>query len=218
MSQARILVVDDHPIVSKGLADLIDAEPGLSVCGDAATMPQAISQIHDLQPSLLIVDLSLKDGSGLELVKQVKCSWPDMPVLVLSMHDEQLYAERALRAGALGYVMKHEDPEVLLGAIRQVLRGKVYLSQSMQDAMLNKLVPGRADASVSGVASLTDRELEVFQLLGQGISTKEIANQLKLSVKTIETHRAHLKSKLGVKNATQLIRFAVEWWQQQDKP
>ena len=208
---AKILIVDDHPIVRHGLAQLINDVPGLTVCGASATPSEALRALVASDPHLVILDLSLGDDSGLELLKSLKARRPDLPVLVLSMHDEAYYADRVLRAGAMGYVMKQEAAEQVIAAIRQVLSGKVYLSEAMASSMLSRLVGGKATEGGSPVANLTDRELEVLQLIGKGLGTRQIADKLRLSVKTVENHREHLKAKLKLHSSAELVRYAVRW-------
>jgi DNA-binding NarL/FixJ family response regulator len=212
-TKTQVLLVDDHPIVRKGIAELINAEPDLQVCGEAATMQEAISLATKLKPGLLIVDISLDGNNGVELMKNLSGRQGAPPILAYSMHDESIYAERCLRAGAKGYVMKHSPPEVLLEAMRQVLKGKIYLSEPMSDRLLGKLVgAGSASApSSSPIDTLSDRELEVLQLLGKGQTTSQIADSLCLSVKTVETYREHLKQKLNLANGQELLRYAIEW-------
>ena len=215
--KSRALIVDDHPVVRRGLAQLIDREPNLQVCGEAGTVREALQAVADLDPDVVVVDVVLKSGSGIELVKDIKARRPDLPVLVLSMHDESLFAERALRAGARGYIMKQEATGKLLEAIRRVLKGEVYLSDGMASRMLLSFVGGRAGEGGSALESLTDRELEVFQMIGRGLTTRQIAHDIHLSVKTIETHREHIKKKLGLRNATELLQHATWWVQSQGK-
>jgi DNA-binding NarL/FixJ family response regulator len=205
------MIVDDHPLVRTGFRQLIESEPDLSVCYEAANMAQAIHVINNSKPDLAIVDLSLPDGNGLELIKRIHARYHDLPILVSSMHDEDLFAERALRAGAKGYINKQEVGEQVIAALRQVLAGKVYLSSHML-ARLAQELSGKPDrSSQSPVEHLSNRELEVFELIGHGMATGEIADRLHLSVKTIETHRANIKSKLRLSTAGELIRSAVQW-------
>lgn len=211
----RILLVDDHPIVCEGLAKRINSESDLVVCGQARDTYSALAAITKLKPDIAIIDIALGDGgSGVELIKDIKVRWPKLPMLALSMHDETLYAERSLRAGAKGYVMKQEDPELLLRAIQQVLRGHVYLSEKVKDAIVERL--GGAPPEVEGkrtsaVEKLSDRELEIFQFIGDGFATHEIADRLHLSMKTVATHRENIKRKLNLKTAEELTRFAIHW-------
>jgi len=211
--RSKVLVVDDHPVVRQGLVMMINNQSDLEVCGEAATAEAAFQTIADKRPDAAIVDLSLKDTTGLELMKDIKIRFPQLPVLVLSMHDEAIYAERALRAGARGYVMKEESAETILSAIRQVLAGKIYLSSRMTSRLLDMMAGGGAPAE-SPLKRLSDRELQVFQLIGRGLGTNEIAQQLHLSIKTVESYRAHLKEKLSLASATELQYYAIRWAQQ----
>lgn len=207
-----VLIVDDHPIVRKGLAQLISHEPDMNVCGDAEDVEQALAQVARLHPDIVIVDLTLKKLSGLDLIRQLQNLQPDLATLVLSMHDESLYAERALRAGARGYIMKQEGTDKLVTAIRTVLAGDIYVSERMAARMLGKLVGGRSSEAPGSVMDrLSDRELEVFELLGRGLSTRQVAERLNVSVKTIESHREHIKQKLQLRNANELIQHATQW-------
>lgn len=209
--RARILLVDDHPIVLQGLKQLINQEKDLMVCGEAADSNGALKAFGTLKPDLAIIDISLKQGSGLELIKTLKVRYPKMPVLVLSMHDDSLYAERVLRAGAKGFINKAEATDKLIAAIHKVLNGGIYLSDKIGSKILSKLFNGQPDKDISPMGCLSDRELEVFQLIGQGHATREIAEALHLSVKTIETYRENIKEKLKLKNATELVQHAVHW-------
>jgi len=211
----RVLIVDDHPIVRQGLAQLINQADDLQVCGQAEDSYQAMQAIKTLTPDMVIVDISLKDTSGMELIKDIKVQYADMPILTLSMHDEGVYAERALRAGARGYIMKQEATERVITAIRRVLAGEMYVSDTVAAKMVSKLASGAG--STSPLESLSDRELEVFRLIGEGHGTREVAEKLHLSIKTIETYRAHIKEKLGFKNANELFRAAVEWVNSEQK-
>lgn len=206
-----VLIVDDHPIVRQGLAQLIDQEADLHVCGQAEDAHQAMRAIRELTPDMVVVDISLKQTSGIELIKDVKVQYPSLPVLTLSMHDEGIYAERALRAGAKGYIMKQEATEKVVTAIRRVLAGEVYVSEGMAAKMVSKLVAGPAETGGSPVDRLSDRELEVFRLIGVGYGTREMAEKLHLSIKTIETYRAHIKEKLDLVDANELLRTAITW-------
>jgi len=209
-SKRKIIIVDDHPIVRQGLAQLINQESDLEVCGQAEDAHEALQIIDELDPDLVIVDISLKDTSGMELIKDLKVQFPQMPVLTLSMHDEAVYGERALRAGARGYIMKQEATENVVTAIRRVLAGDVYVSAGMAAQMVSKLVGGTKRAGTP-VDVLSDRELEVFRMIGEGFSTREMAEKLHLSIKTIETYRAHIKDKLGLQDASELLRTAIQW-------
>lgn len=214
----RVLLVDDHPIVCEGLAQKINGEPDLLVCGQAHDVHAALEAIEKLHPAIVVVDIALGTGSGVELVKDIKVRYPKLPTLMLSMHDEALYAERSLHAGAKGYVMKQEPPEVLLQAVRQVLRGQVYLSEKVKNTIVNRLGGNPAEGEVTTlVQALSDRELEVFQLIGEGFATHEIADRLHLSMKTVASHREHIKGKLNMKSGEELIRFAIHWQRHADE-
>jgi DNA-binding NarL/FixJ family response regulator len=207
----RVLIVDDHPMMRQGLAQLIDNEPDLKVCAEGDTGAQGLDIVVAQKLDLVLLDISLPDKNGLELIKDIRAIKPELPILIVSMHDEALYAERVLRAGARGYIMKQEGGIKLLQAIRQVLTGQIYVSDKMSARMLETFSGRKADAAASPVARLSDREFEVFQLIGQGKGTKEIADHLKLSVKTVEVHRAKIKEKLSLITATDLVRYAVRW-------
>ena len=209
-AKRRILIVDDHAIVRLGMRHLIAAEPDLSICGEAETAEQAMGLARTTTPDLAVVDLSLGATTGLELVRDLVEAFPALPVLVLSMHDEALYAERALRAGARGYIMKKGAAEGLIGAIRQVLAGRVYASEHVSQELLESLQDSTS-ARGGPLAGLTDRELEVFEMIGRGQSTAGIADQLHVSIKTIETYRSNIKTKLKLKDAAALVRYAVSW-------
>lgn len=209
--ELQILIVDDHPLVRVGLKAVIEAEKDLAVCGEATGQSDAIGLMEKLDPDLMIIDISIADGSGLELIAAVKAMKPDVRTIVSSMHDEAIYAERALKAGAMGYINKEEAPDRIVEAIRRVTQGKVYLSENMTERMLlNATHPTPGDSS-TGVDSLSNRELEVFEMIGRGLSTKEIAENLHLSVKTIETYRENIKRKLNLESGNELIRYAVHW-------
>lgn len=213
----RIIIVDDHPIVRQGLAELINQEKDIEVCGQAEDAPQAMKTIRALKPDLVIVDVSLKKTSGIELIKDIKAQYPNLCVLTLSMHDESLYAERALRAGAKGYIMKQETTEKIVAAIHKILSGQLYISDRMSARMLRKLVVGGTDLDSSPINRLSDRELEVFTLLGQGHGTRQISEQLHLSIKTIETYRSHIKEKLDLADSTELLQHAIQWVNSQNR-
>jgi DNA-binding NarL/FixJ family response regulator len=206
----RILIVDDHPIVRLGIRQMLAAESDLEICGEAESAEVAREVIRTAHPDLAIVDLSLAAGTGLDLIRFLRESLPTLPVLVLSMHDEALFAERVLRAGARGYIMKREAIIGLVGAIRQVLAGRIYVSEGTAQAVLERL-GHEPTAPDNPLAGLTDRELEVFDLIGRGQSTGAIAEQLGVSIKTVETYRSNIKTKLNLKDATDLIRFAATW-------
>ena len=207
----RVLLIDDHPILRQGLAQLINQEADLMVCGEADEAPKAFDAVATTKPDVALVDISLKGGNGLELIKNIKARFPELPLLVLSMHDESLYAERALRAGSLGYVMKEVAIENVLTAIRRVLAGEIFLSDKMKARLLNHYVSGRGKTPGSPIESLTDRELEVFRLIGEGRGTRQIAGDLHLSIRTVEAYREYIKDKLDLKNATELVQHAFQW-------
>ena len=207
----RVLLVDDHPIVRQGLALLIDREADLSVCGEADGAHSAFHAIETLRPDIVVLDISLNGPDGLEVLKELRVKTGILPVLILSMHDESIYAERAMRAGANGYIMKQEATEKVLVAIRRILQGDVYLSDRLTTTMLQQYVRGGAATKSSPLLNLTDRELEVFRLIGEGHGTRQIADELHLSVKTIESYQAHIKEKLALRNARELVQHAIEW-------
>ena len=212
-SKAKVLVVDDHPIVRQGLVQMIGHESDLEVCSEAESVADALKAISAHSPDVAVVDLSLKGVSGLELLKDIKVRHPKLPVLVLSVFDESIYAERALRAGAKGYMMKEEAAEKILAAIRTVLSGGIYLSPAMASRLLHLFVGGKSSTVASPADRLSDRELEVFQLIGKGFGNADIARQLHISPKTVETYRAHIKEKLELDGATELLRHAIQWVQ-----
>jgi len=209
--RARILVVDSHPITRYGIARLIDKEPGLMVCSESGNVPGALAAIKTLKPQLVLTDLNITGGDALEFIKDVQTHYPEVTLLVVTMHDEIFYAERALRAGARGYIMKDEPCEEVIEAIRHVLRGKIYISKKMSGKVLD-IFSGRhrrEDDTTTG--NLTDREFEVFGLIGHGMTTSEIAKRLGLSPKTVETHRIHIREKLHLDSGAALIQYAVRW-------
>jgi len=212
----RILIVDDHPIFRLGLAGLISEQPHLEVCGHAESAPLALEAMRNLKPDLVLLDLSLRGTNGIELIKLMKAEQPRLPILVVSMHDEAIFGLRALKAGALGYVMKAEAMAQVAEAITKVLRGKIYVSPNFSDKLIFKAIQSIEAGTGAPVDVLSDRELEVLQLLGKGHSTRSIADTLHLSVKTIETHRAHIKAKLGFHDSEEMVRFAIDWVAQQE--
>jgi len=214
--KARVFLVDDHPITRQGVAVLINQERDLTVCGEADSAPKALEMIGKLVPDLAVIDISLKSMSGIELIKNIKVLNPKLAVLVMSMHDESLYAERALRAGAQGYIMKHEASEKILTAIQRVLAGELYLSEGMKEKMVHRIVNTKREDAGFSIFKLSDREMEVFQLIGNGYSTREIASRLNLSVKTIDSYREHLKLKLALEHGTDLVRYAIQWVKSQN--
>jgi DNA-binding NarL/FixJ family response regulator len=209
-ARKRILIVDDHPMMRQGLAQLINSEPDLAVVCEANDASQALGLVSREKLELVLVDISLPGRNGLELIKDIHTLAPDLLILVVSMHDETLYAERVLRAGGRGYVMKQEGGKKLMAAIRQVLDGKIYVSEKMSARIL-EIFSGRRGETASPMEKLSDREFEVFQLIGQGKGTRDIADHLHLSVKTVEVHRANIKQKLNLNSATDLVRQAVRW-------
>ena len=210
-TRRRVLLIDDHPFMRAGLAQLINAQPDLEVSCEAGNPAEAFHALSKHKPDLVLSDLTMPGRSGLEFIKDLKATEPNLTVLVVSMHDEAVFAERALRAGARGYIMKEAGGDNLLTAIRQVLRGEVYVSPRMSSRILDNLSARKPRGSNSPIERLTDREFEVFQLIGQGKSTRDIAEQLHLSSKTVDVHRSHLKEKLDLRDATALIRHAVRW-------
>ncbi|MBB5317006.1 response regulator [Tunturibacter empetritectus] len=206
-----VFVVDDHPLLRQGLALLINQQRDLEVCGEAEEAQAAMQAISQKRPDIMIVDISLNGPDGLDLLKNIRASYPDLPILILSMHDEAIYAERALRARANGYIMKQEATEKVLIAVRRILGGEVYLSDRMANKMLQQYIGGSPAALHSRISTLSDRELEVFCLIGEGRGTREIAEELHLSVKTVETYQAHLKEKLRLHSGRELIQHAIQW-------
>lgn len=207
----RILVVDDHVMMRSGLTQLINQQPGLVVCGEAGGPAEAMEKIPRCRPDLIVADLTMKEGSGFEFIKNVLAVHGNIPILVVTMHDESIYAERVLRAGACGYIMKEESADCLITAILRVLDGGVYLSNAMSARLLKSITSPQPRSLHSPLQKLTDREFEVFQLIGGGNSTKEIASRLHLSPSTVDVHRAHIREKLQLKNATALVYYAVQW-------
>jgi DNA-binding NarL/FixJ family response regulator len=206
-----ILLIDDHPIVRQGLSQLINQEPDLHVNAEAASAREALEALEKAIPDIAIVDVSLDDRSGIELIKDLRARDPNLPILALSMHDEALYAERALRAGAKGYIMKQEATEKVMGAIRKVLAGQIYVSERMASRLLDQFVNTKPGEEESPLGRLSDRELEIFSMIGRGLGTREIANKLYLSIKTVEAHREHIKEKLKLRSGTELMRMAVQY-------
>lgn len=215
-TKRRVLIVDDHPVFRHGISAMINAEDDLVVCGEAGSAPAALESMRRLEPDIVLVDISLPGTNGIELLKSMKAERPKMPMLVVSMHDESLYALRALRAGALGYVMKAEALDLVLTAIRKVLEGEAFLSPKFSERLVFKAIRSLDEGLGSPVDKLSDRELEVLNLMGRGFGAQDIANELHLSVKTIETHRAHIKEKLDFNDSKEMVRFAIEWVAQQN--
>jgi DNA-binding NarL/FixJ family response regulator len=207
----RLLLIDDHPIMRYGLAQLVADEEGLEIVGQAGTAREGLEAVGRIQPDLAVIDLTLPDKNGLELLKDIHAMHPGIQCLVLSMHDEAMYAERALRAGARGYLMKEVAAEQFIHAVQKVLAGGIYLSEAMASRMLEQAVSGRARAVSTGMDLLSDRELEVMEFIGSGKATKIIAEQMGISTRTVEAHRAHIKEKLGLTDGAELVRYAVQW-------
>jgi DNA-binding NarL/FixJ family response regulator len=211
VTKKKILVVDDHPIVRQGLALLINREPDLVVCGEAEEAMGAMQVLASARPDVLIVDISLNGPDGLDLLKNIRITHPALPVLILSMHEESIYAERALRAGANGYIMKQEATDKVLVAVRRILSGEIYVSDHIADKMLKRYITGSGTLRNSSIADLSDRELEVFRLIGVGHGTRQIAEELHLSIKTVESYQAHIKEKLSLRSARELMQHAIQW-------
>jgi DNA-binding NarL/FixJ family response regulator len=209
MTKHRIFMVDDHPLVREWLRTLINTQSDLEVCGEAEDAPSALSGIAEAQPELAIIDLSLAKGSGIDLIKDLRKSQPDVSIVVLSMHDESFYAERALRAGAQAYVVKRESTSQILAAVRSVISGGIYLNPRFTDELAQKFVA--AGSSGSPIELLSDRELEVFRLLGQGQTTSSIASELSINLKTVQAYCARIKEKLDLSNVSELLRAAIRW-------
>jgi DNA-binding NarL/FixJ family response regulator len=215
--KTRILIVDDHPMMREGLAQLIGREADLTVCGEAEDAAQALDAVKKMVPHLILIDITLNGRNGLELIKDVQSITPETLILVISMHDESLYAERVLRAGGRGYVMKQEGGKKIMQAIRKVLDGQIHVSEKIAAKILDLFSGRRPQAENSPLERLTDRELEVFQLIGEALSTKEIATRLNISGKTVEVHKGHIKEKLAMKNTRELISYAARWMGSQEE-
>ena len=215
--RVRILLVDDHPMVRERLAEVINRETDLVVCAEAEDRHQAIEAISARQPGLVIVDITLKNSDGVELIKDIHSRWPGLLVLVVSMHDESLYAERVLRAGARGYITKQEATRSILQAIRRVLEGQIFLSEAIASQILGRMTTARPGEVLGPVESLADRELQVFELTGRGLNTRQIAQQLHIGVKTVETYRHRIREKLNLQHPTDLLRSAIAWTHQPHK-
>lgn len=209
--KSRILIVDDHPLFREGLQQLIARDSDLEVCGEASDAAEAMQLISEREPDLVVVDISLGAGSGIDLIKTIRSTYDDLPVLVVSMHDESLYAERSLRAGAMGYVMKHESGKTVRIAIRKVLGGEMYLSERMSSTVISKFMRGQPDKPASPLETLSDRELEVFRMLGHGKGTRQIAQDLNVTVATINSFRNRIKEKLHLRTATEVMLHAIQW-------
>ncbi len=209
--KTKILIVDDHPIMRRGLSELINLETDLVVCGEAESVKSALELIKLHEPHVALVDLSLKDENGLELIKDIKARFPAVLILVLSMHDEGYYAERVLRAGAKGYIMKQQATSQVLVAIRRILTGEIYLSDAISSKILRNVSGEKTGKDSASVDKLSDRELEVFRLIGSGLGTRQIAERFSRSVKTVETYREHIKLKLNLKDSSELVQNAIQW-------
>ncbi len=210
VARHKVLIVDDHPIVRHGLAELIARQPDLEVCGDAADVPEALRQVEAQRPDVAVIDISLEGGNGIELIGKIKALYPGVKMLVSSMHDEKVFAGRALRAGALGYISKRESIRKVIDALRQILRGEIYLSTQMANRLLHRAAFGEPlDQHPTEV--LSNRELEVFEMTGHGMTTQQIAHKLGISPRTVETHRKNIKTKLRLANSAQLTRAACQW-------
>lgn len=215
LKKTRVLLVDDHPTMREGLIRVIEREDDLTVCGEAESIQRALEMIEASKPDIAVVDISLGGQNGIELIKDIKIRYSQLPVLVHSMHDESVYAERSLRAGAKGYISKKEPPQKLLQAIREVLQGEISLSEAMTRHILHAVGADRPDRKTSPFRELSDREFEVFELTGQGLGTKEIAGALRLSEKTVQAHRDHIRQKLDLPDGRSLTRFAIRWVESQ---
>ncbi|WP_438483426.1 response regulator [Oleiharenicola lentus] len=211
VKKTKVLLVDDHPITRQGIKALVEQLPNVEICGEADSAPKAMELVSKLEPDLTIVDITLKSTNGIELTKNLRVQAPKMQILIVSMHDENIYAERALRAGAMGYLMKQEASENIITAIKRIQGGDIYLSDRIKEKMLHRLVNHRNEEVVSPIETLSDREMEVFQLIGNGYGTRQIATKLNLSVKTIDSYREHLKEKLNLPTGSELVRYSIQW-------
>ena len=212
----RVLIVDDHPIVRQGLRRVMENEDDLTVCGEAETARDARNAIKELNPDVIVADISLKQGDGIELVRDVRAHYPTLPILVLSMHDETIYAERMLSAGANGYIMKQAASDQFLISLRRVLDGNIYVSEAVGNNMIQKFATGASYTSANPIDRLSNRELQILHMIGKGMSTREAAVSLNLSIKTVESHRHRIKYKLNLTTGTQLVQFAIHWFKGQD--
>ena len=216
-NKTQVLIVDDHPVVRDGLTTVINHEQDLNVCGEADDAHEALKAIAELEPDVVIVDISLKSSNGIELTKSIKTGNPKLPVIVLSVHDESVYAERALLAGAQAYLMKDAVSENIIKAIRTVLSGEIYVSNTLSKKFLHTIAQDKAGTPKTPIEGLSDRELEIFRLIGEGYKASQIAEQLHLSTKTVETYRSRMKDKLNLSNAAELLRYAIKWAKSQDR-
>jgi DNA-binding NarL/FixJ family response regulator len=215
-NKTQVLIVDDHPVIRDGLATIINHERDMNVCGQADDAHQALKAVTELKPDVVIADISLKSSDGIELTKSIKARYPRLPVIVFSIHDESIYAERALRAGAHAYMMKDVVSENIVKAIRTVLNGEIFISEKISKKFLHKIAGDKAGTTKTPIESLSDRELEIFRLIGEGYKPSQIAKQLHLSIKTIETYRARIKEKLNLANAAELLRYSIKWAKSQN--
>ncbi len=215
--KTQVLIVDDHPVIRDGLVTIINHEPDLNVCGQAGDAYTALKAVAELKPDVVVTDISLKSSDGIELTKNIKARYPKLPVIILSVHDESLYAERALLAGAKAYLMKDKVSENIIKAIRMVLTGEIYVSDAILKKFLHKIAGDKAGTTKTPIESLSDREFEVFRLIGEGLKASQIAEQLHLSIKTIETYRTRLKEKLDLVNASELLKYSIRWAKSQDR-
>jgi DNA-binding NarL/FixJ family response regulator len=212
-TNTRVLIVEDHEIMRQGLSTLVEQEEDLCVCGEAEDASAALEAAEQLEPDVIVLDLSLRDSNGLDLIKDLRLRKPDLPIIVLTMHDESFYAERALRSGARGYVTKSEASSRIIEGIREVLSGGVYVSEKMASRMVRKMVTGGSMGQGYPIDTLTDREFEIFEMIGRGLPVREIAKRLHLSVRTVEAHRDHMRKKLNLESANDLLRYATQWRQ-----
>jgi DNA-binding NarL/FixJ family response regulator len=215
-NKTQVLIVDDHPVIRDGLATIINHERDMNVCGQADDAHQALKAVTELKPDVVIADISLKSSDGIELTKSIKARYPRLPVIVFSVHDESIYAERALRAGAHAYMMKDVVSENIVKAIRTVLNGEIFISEKISKKFLHKIAGDKAGTTKTLIEGLSDRELEIFRLIGEGYKPSQIAKQLHLSIKTIETYRARIKEKLNLANAAELLRYSIKWAKSQN--
>ena len=215
--KTQVLIVDDHPVIRDGLVAIINHEPDLNVCGQAEDAYTAQKAVDELKPDIVVTDISLKSSDGIELTKNIKAGHPALPVIILSVHDESLYAERALLAGAKAYLMKDKVSENIIKAIRTVLSGEIYVSDAISKKFLHKIAGDKAGTAKTPIESLSDREFEIFRLIGEGLKASQMAKQLHLSIKTIETYRSRIKEKLNLPNASQLLQYSIKWAKSQDR-
>jgi DNA-binding NarL/FixJ family response regulator len=215
--KTQVFIVDDHPVIREGLAVIINHEQDMSVCGEAEDAHQALKAVTELKPDIVIADMSLKNSDGLELTKNIKARYPRLPVIIFSVHDEFIYAERALLAGARAYLMKDAVSENVIKAIRAVLKGEIFVSDAISNKFLHKIARDKAGTAKTPIENLSDRELEIFRLIGEGYKASQIAKQLHLSVKTIGTYRTRIKEKLDIANASELLKYSIRWTKSQDR-